>query len=169
MWLAYSVHYLLCLDLNSSMSHTKVMLVFLRCTNSISTRNFTSTTPVSDIKLISTDSLTIPASSASPLQTFALGAGHSVEIPHYVRSFPMPTRLSHRTICNSLKASTWRADGPTDGRCLWEMHGVWAWDRSKRQPIVLREGYFARHPITGAKVRSLFLILVGSKLIVVEG
>ena len=47
-------------------------------------------------------------------------------------------------------------DGPTGGKCVWEMHGVWGWDRTKEEAVVLRESYFSKHPLTGVKVRSRF-------------
>ena len=46
----------------------------------------------------------------------------------------------------------WRKDGPTDGKCVWEMHGVWGYDVSKKEGVVLRENYFVKHPMTGKKV-----------------
>ena len=46
----------------------------------------------------------------------------------------------------------WRKDGPTDGKCVWEMHRVWGYDVLKKEGVVLRENYFAKHPMTGEKV-----------------
>lgn len=46
----------------------------------------------------------------------------------------------------------WRKDGPTDGKCVWEMHGVWGYDVLKKEGVVLRENYFVKHPMTGKKV-----------------
>ncbi|CCO36209.1 putative glycosyl hydrolase YIR007W [Rhizoctonia solani AG-1 IB] len=62
------------------------------------------------------------------LQSFALGAGHA----------------------EGVKA--WREDGPTEGRCIWEKHGVWGWDVKKHEPVPLREGYFKKHPDTGEEI-----------------
>lgn len=90
---------------------------------------------------------------ASALQSFALGAGHSVEVPHYVRSWPLPTRVSRRIKRNEENESVWRATGPTQGRCIWEMHGVWDWDEGNRVAVALRENYFKIHPITHRPVR----------------
>jgi hypothetical protein len=89
---------------------------------------------------------------ASALQSFALGAGHKTKISHYVRSFPFPTRRSHQVECNTFEASVWRREGPTNGDCLWQMHGVWGWDAVKGKPVALRESYFTQHPLTGRKV-----------------
>lgn len=33
------------------------------------------------------------------------------------------------------------------------MHGVWAWDTSRRKPIALRESYFTQNHLTGKNVR----------------
>ncbi|KAF8328906.1 glycoside hydrolase family 5 protein [Cantharellus anzutake] len=82
------------------------------------------------------------------LQSFALGAGHSVEVVHYVRSWPFPTRPWRRARRNEENANVWRTSGPTQGRCLWEMHAVWDWDERKDAPVALRENYFWRHPVT---------------------
>lgn len=46
----------------------------------------------------------------------------------------------------------WRKDGPTNGKCVWEMHGVWGYDVLKKEGVVLRENYFVKHPMTGKKV-----------------
>ncbi|KAG8760210.1 hypothetical protein FRC11_000765 [Ceratobasidium sp. 423] len=86
------------------------------------------------------------------LQSFALGAGHAVQIPHYVRSWPWPTRIGKHVLRNEQGVKAWRADGPTQGKCVWEMHGVWGWDVKKHEPVPLREGYFKKHPETGAGV-----------------
>lgn len=48
----------------------------------------------------------------------------------------------------------WRKDGPTDGKCVWEMHGVWGYDVSKGEGVVLTESYFVKHPATGKKVNA---------------
>ena len=36
------------------------------------------------------------------------------------------------------------------------MHGVWGWDKTKNEGVVLRENYFAKHPVGGRKVRLSF-------------
>jgi hypothetical protein len=64
----------------------------------------------------------------------------------------MPTTLSHHTLLNPNGKVVWRRDGPTNGECIWEREGVWAWDRKKKEPVVLRENYFVKHPRTGKQV-----------------
>ena len=68
----------------------------------------------------------------------------------------MPTRRTSSGVLNQGGRKVWREDGPTNGQCLWEMHGVWGWDRNKDEGIVLRENYFKRHPMTNNKVCTLF-------------
>ncbi|KAH8103836.1 glycoside hydrolase family 5 protein [Cristinia sonorae] len=86
------------------------------------------------------------------LESFTLGSGHPTEVGYWTRSFPFPTRLTSRTLLNTSKQKVWRDDGPTEGKCLWEMHGVWGWDLRKEEGVVLRESYFKKHPMTGKKV-----------------
>ncbi|KAG8708128.1 hypothetical protein FRC09_001422 [Ceratobasidium sp. 395] len=86
------------------------------------------------------------------LQSFALGAGHAVHIPHYIRSWPFPTRIGKTVLRNQEGIKAWRADGPTKGQCIWEMHGVWGWDKKKKEGVPLRESYFRNHPQTGQVV-----------------
>ncbi|QRV86919.1 Cellulase (glycosyl hydrolase family 5 protein) [Ceratobasidium sp. AG-Ba] len=86
------------------------------------------------------------------LQSFALGAGHAVAIPHYVRSWPFPTRVGKTVLRNEKGIKAWRTDGPTKGECVWEMHGVWGWDKKKKEGVPLRESYFKNHPQTGKEV-----------------
>ncbi|CAL1710309.1 unnamed protein product [Somion occarium] len=88
----------------------------------------------------------------SPLHSFTLGAGYSTSVPHYTRSFPMPTRHTSSVTLNTAGRKVWREDGVTEGKCIWEMHGVWGWDEQKKEGIVLRENYFKRHPLTGKPV-----------------
>jgi len=64
----------------------------------------------------------------------------------------MPTKLDKHVVLNEERLSAWREDGPTGGKCLWEMHGVWAYDERFKTSVVLREHYFNRHPLTGDKV-----------------
>ncbi|KAG9124154.1 hypothetical protein FRC07_012642 [Ceratobasidium sp. 392] len=87
------------------------------------------------------------------LQSFALGAGHAVPIPHYVRSWPFPTRIGKTVLRNRKGTTAWREDGPTKGQCIWEMHGVWGWDKKKNEGVPLRESYFKNHPQTGRTAR----------------
>ncbi|KAF8587786.1 glycoside hydrolase family 5 protein [Ramaria rubella] len=88
----------------------------------------------------------------SALAGFTLGAGHPTRVPFYSRSFPVPTKLSHHVVLNENGKRAWREDGPTRGNCLWELHGVWGWDRDKQQGVVLRENYFRKDPRTGRKI-----------------
>lgn len=81
-----------------------------------------------------------------------LGAGHPTEVGHWTRSWPVPTRLTGKGILNPDGRKAWLEDGPTEGKCLWEMHGVWGWDTNKNEGVVLRENYFSKHPMSGQKV-----------------
>lgn len=81
-----------------------------------------------------------------------LGSGHSVAVGHWTRSFPLPTRKTSQRIINTSGQKAWRADGPTQGKCLWEMHGVWGWDQKKDEGVVLRENYFKRDPHSGREI-----------------
>lgn len=83
----------------------------------------------------------------SPLQGVALGAGHAVEVPFYVKSWPVPSRIAHYSTVNLSGHSAWAQDPAfpstrTSSGCLWEEHGVWAWDETKRAPVVLQGDYF---------------------------
>ena len=93
---------------------------------------------------------------ASPLHSFALGAGHPQNVPHYTRSFPMPTKLTSYELLNTEEINVWRADGPTGGQCLWEVHGVWGWDKHKKEAVALRESYFEKHPMTDKNVGEVY-------------
>lgn len=92
---------------------------------------------------------------ASAFQSFMLGAGHPTTVSHWTRSFPFPTRLTSQSVLNTGGRKVWRADGPTEGKCIWQMHGVWAWDTQKDEGVVLRESYFSKNPTTGLKVTIL--------------
>ena len=92
---------------------------------------------------------------ASALQSFMLGAGYPTEVGFRTRSFPMPTRLTSTSVLNSANRKAWREDGPTGGRDLWEMHGVWGYDMQKKAGVVLRENYFVRDPMTNKPVSYL--------------
>ena len=94
---------------------------------------------------------------ASAFQSFQLGAGHPTLVSTWTRSFPMPTKKTSTTLLNISKRKAWRPDGPTNGRCLWELHHVWGWDNVKDQPVVLQENYFSKNPVTGKKV-SVFCV-----------
>lgn len=72
----------------------------------------------------------------------------------------MPTRKTSHSVLNDDKRSAWRLDGPTKGKCVWEMHGIWGWDRIKGEGVVLRENYFTKDPVSGRKVCILSCHLV---------
>ncbi|KIK98867.1 glycoside hydrolase family 5 protein [Paxillus rubicundulus Ve08.2h10] len=88
----------------------------------------------------------------SAFESFMLGSGYPTLVSHWTRSFPMPTRLTSRSVLNPDNRSAWRPDGPTQGKCIWEMQGVWAWDKVKNEGVILRENYFGKHPGTGRKI-----------------
>ncbi|KAG8938934.1 hypothetical protein FRC04_007323, partial [Tulasnella sp. 424] len=88
----------------------------------------------------------------SALQSFMLGAGYPTLVPHWTRSFPMPTRLTSRNMRNIKGRKVWREDGPTGGQCIWESHGVWGYDNVKKEGVVLKETYFTRRPSDGGPV-----------------
>lgn len=89
---------------------------------------------------------------ATAFQSFMLGAGYPTAVGFWTRSFPFPTRRTSTKVLNTARQKAWRDDGPTKGQCLWEMHGVWDWDRRKDEGVVLRESYFTKDPMTGRKV-----------------
>ncbi|RXW11189.1 hypothetical protein EST38_g14666 [Candolleomyces aberdarensis] len=84
----------------------------------------------------------------SAFQSFQLGAGYPTQVPFYTRSFPMPTKLSGHTLLNANRIKAWKDDGPTKGKCVWQMHSVWEWDYRKNEGVVLQENYFRVHPGT---------------------
>jgi hypothetical protein len=89
---------------------------------------------------------------ATAFESFLLGAGHPTVVGIWSRSFPHPTKRTGQILLNEDREKAWRPDGPTQGRCLWEMHDVWGWDLQKDEGVVLRENYFTTDPQTGAKV-----------------
>jgi len=95
---------------------------------------------------------------ASAFQSFMLGSGHPTAVPHWTRSFPVPTRLTSHKIMNTAGRKAWREDGPTGGRCLWEMHDVWRWDSNANEGIILKENYFIQDSMTGRKVTNFILL-----------
>ncbi|KZT50302.1 glycoside hydrolase family 5 protein [Calocera cornea HHB12733] len=88
----------------------------------------------------------------SPLQSMSLGAGHPTRVPYYTRSFPFPTRHTGSRVLNTKGKKVWTEDGPTGGECVWEMHGVWGWDKAKGEAVTLRETYFVKDPRTDKPV-----------------
>ena len=102
---------------------------------------------------------------ATPFQSFMLGAGYPTEVGIWTRSFPMPTCLTGKEVLNPTGKKVWREDGPTQGQCLWEMHGVWGWDKNKNEGVVLRESYFVKDPMTNEKVRLMY----GHRIVILMG
>ncbi|KAJ8496897.1 hypothetical protein ONZ45_g12265 [Pleurotus djamor] len=86
------------------------------------------------------------------VQSFMLGSGYPTSVAHWTRSFPMPTRKTSHSVLNPTGHKAWKVDGPTNGLCIWEMHGVWGYDRNKKVGVVLRENYFVKHPMSGKKI-----------------
>ncbi|UZJ57216.1 hypothetical protein CBS101457_006536 [Exobasidium rhododendri] len=77
----------------------------------------------------------------SLLQSLALGSGYKQAIPFYVKSWPFPSRVSHKSIIDPLGKSAWLEDGSL-GQCVWRAHGAWEWDKEKDRPVILREDFF---------------------------
>lgn len=84
-------------------------------------------------------------------QSLALGSGYAQTVPYYVKSWPFPTRLSHRSLIDPKGRSAWLSlvnnqpviDQPRGmGACVWRKHGVWDWDEQKQSPVVLQQDYF---------------------------
>ncbi|KAJ9121910.1 hypothetical protein QFC24_004492 [Naganishia onofrii] len=86
----------------------------------------------------------------SPVQGFALGSGHPIEVPVYTRAWPFPSRWTHNVVLNEAKESAWLAssagDDATPSECAWAREGVWAWNQDRQRPTVLKEGYFSKFP-----------------------
>ncbi|GAA6017473.1 hypothetical protein JCM11491_006836 [Sporobolomyces phaffii] len=98
----------------------------------------------------------------SALQSWALGTGRTVDIPHYTPAFPV-TAVSHTIrLSPPGKRSAWllplsdpaySPPSPSDSirdlrsdssGCIWEEHGVWKFDEGKQEPVVLKQEYFRR-------------------------
>ncbi|KAK9783617.1 putative Glycoside hydrolase superfamily [Seiridium cardinale] len=85
-------------------------------------------------------------------QALALGSGYAQTVPYYVKSWPWPTRISHRTVLDPKGRSAWLGDtslADVDrpkglGKCVWRFHGVWDWDEQKGSPVALQSDYFER-------------------------
>lgn len=101
-------------------------------------------------------------------ESFQLAAGHPTQVTNWARSFPMPTTKKGSVLLNPKGESVWRLEGPTQGKCIWEMHGVWGWDTSKKEGVVLRENYFVKHPLGGRQVFHAFYHRPKPKLIEVQ-
>ncbi|KAJ9474031.1 putative Ergosteryl-beta-glucosidase (putative) [Pseudozyma hubeiensis] len=90
----------------------------------------------------------------SLIQALALGSGYKQQVKFYVKSWPVPTRVSHMATIDPEGKSCWLpASGSSDtdlstpaglGMCIWRAHGVWEWDESKQVPVVLQYDYFEK-------------------------
>ena len=135
------------------MNHIEVTLIF-RLSMGLTTKQiYTSLTFVGDSRAVLPQPRTHPFL-ASAFQSFMLASGYPTSVGYWTRSFPIPTRRTAHSVLNSVGTKAWRQDGPTGGKCVWEMHGVWGYDVLKKEGVVLRENYFVKHPMTGKKVTS---------------
>lgn len=82
-------------------------------------------------------------------QALALGSGYAQEVKFYVKSWPFPTRVSHKSVVDPKGRSAWlplhgkSAEAQHGmGQCVWRAHGVWEWDEQKKAPVVLNKEYF---------------------------
>ena len=66
----------------------------------------------------------------------------------YVKSWPFPTRVSHKSIIDPKGKECWLEE---EG-CIWRKHGVWEWDESKNEPVVLQYDYFEKDHRTGERL-----------------
>ncbi|KAH7324907.1 glycoside hydrolase superfamily [Stachybotrys elegans] len=73
-------------------------------------------------------------------QALALGSGYSQKVKYYVKSWPWPTRVSHKTVLDPKGRSAWLAQGL--GECVWKAHGVWSWDEKTKTAKILHKDYF---------------------------
>lgn len=90
----------------------------------------------------------------SLLQSLALASGFKQEIPFYVKSWPFPTRKSHKSIVDPMGKSAWLPDKGL-GECVWRAHGAWQWDKQREQPVVLCEDFFTHDPRPGKGKREI--------------
>ena len=84
-------------------------------------------------------------------QALALGSGYAQDVPFYVKSWPFPTRVLHRSRVDPKGRSAWLPNHGTDtlvhqprglGGCVWRAHGVWEWDEVKQTARILDPTYF---------------------------
>ncbi|KAI5460858.1 glycoside hydrolase superfamily [Mariannaea sp. PMI_226] len=84
-------------------------------------------------------------------QSLALGSGYAQHVKFYVKSWPWPTRVSHKSFVDPKGRSAWLSvdsnasweEGKHDmGECVWRAHGVWQWDEKKQVAVVPDETYF---------------------------
>lgn len=90
----------------------------------------------------------------SLLQSLALGSGFKQAVPFYVKSWPFPSRQTHKSIIDPLGKSAWLKDS-TLGQCVWRAHGAWEWDKEKQEPVILRQDFFTRDPRPGQQNRRI--------------
>lgn len=100
-------------------------------------------------------------------QALALGSGYPQEVNYYVKSWPFPTRVSHRSVLDPGGRSAWltydynrnTADRhPYVGgleECVWKAHGVWKWDESKKVAQILDKNYFSVDHRPGQEGKSI--------------
>ncbi|KAF6830553.1 glycoside hydrolase family 5 protein [Colletotrichum plurivorum] len=78
-------------------------------------------------------------------QALALASGYAQEIDYYVKSWPFPTRVSHKSVVEPKGRSAWLSSKEKNhglGECVWRAHGAWEWDDAKKSAKVLQEDYF---------------------------
>ncbi|KAH6892423.1 glycoside hydrolase superfamily [Thelonectria olida] len=83
-------------------------------------------------------------------QSLALGSGYSQNVKFYVKSWPWPTRVSHKSFVDPKGRSAWLSTDPNEpldaqhgmGECVWRAHGVWEWDEKKKIAVVKHNDYF---------------------------
>ncbi|SNX85163.1 uncharacterized protein MEPE_03872 [Melanopsichium pennsylvanicum] len=90
----------------------------------------------------------------SLIQALALGSGYKQDVKFYVKTWPVPTRVSHTSSIDPMGKSCWLSSDSLEtnqemvggglGICVWRAHGVWEWDESKQVPIVLQYDYFEK-------------------------
>ncbi|CDU25357.1 uncharacterized protein SPSC_05191 [Sporisorium scitamineum] len=84
----------------------------------------------------------------SLIQALALGSGYKQDVKFYVKTWPVPTRVSHTATIDPKGKSCWLSTPQKGsgglGTCIWRAHGVWEWDESKQVPVVLQYDYFEK-------------------------
>jgi hypothetical protein len=83
-------------------------------------------------------------------QSLALGSGYPQQVDYYVKSWPFPTRVSHRSLVDPKGRSVWLSQGNEQsneshyglGQCVWKAHGVWEWDDKAKVARILDKHYF---------------------------
>lgn len=79
----------------------------------------------------------------SMLQSLALGSGYAQNVPYYVKSWPLPTRVSHYSKVDPKGKSVWQDDS---SGCVWRSHGAWEWDEKTSKAKTLRKDFFTNDP-----------------------